>query len=125
MKIGFLKCQFEELARRYGWQISRNGEFGDQHVARTVEHLLLAERKRLVELLNQQALHHLCNVEKAPRLHLFRVFPKAILPVRTALATPAGEEFKDPCHFAVLGDFAQSDILDVRERNHYGEAVGL
>src|SRR5579864_8318973 len=102
---------------------ARGGKLCDQHVAGAVQHFLFAEREGLGGLKDQQAFEDLGYGEEAAVAHLLGVFAEAVFPILVATAAALAQVVEHAHHFSVASDFAQTQIADVRERDHDGQTV--
>ena len=92
-------------------------------MARAVQHLFLAERERLFDLQQQQALQHFRYVQQAAGQHLFRILFEPRLPVCMEVAASARQERQHARDFGVASDLAQSDGTHVGKGHHHGHAA--
>ena len=104
-------------------QSPRDRKLRNQHMPGSRQHLLFAERKGFLSLQYQQRLQNFGDLEQAAVAHLVRIFLEPVFPIALALADPGRQETKHPHHLAIASNLSQSDLLDMRKRNHHGHAI--
>src|ERR1035437_8395819 len=102
---------------------ARNRDLRNQHVARPVQHLLFAERERLIDVQLQQAFENLGGFQQVPALHFIAILLEADLPIGLE-RTPTDPEVRENSRdLPVFGYPPQPDVGGVGQWHQHRHAT--
>src|SRR5579863_9597747 len=124
-QVAFRESQTKEFFDLRLFAVAGHRQFADQEVAGALEHLFLAERKRLGLMQGNQVFQHSSHFKQGSGPHPVGILFEAVLPVAIAAIFGDGEQIQHLLHFAVPNHAAQAYAARILTRDHHLEAAGL